>query len=197
MEEEDPELDIEVGDEAVYLEGDEYKVDDDEDEILEGEKEKFSDDEVEKAVVSTTKPPKVLKKTLPDRVNATWDLSKVRNICTGEDGSFVVPQVWDESFPMMARKGGPGYYHDGYIFSCCDEDKDTPLHHYECDGKGCHMKFITEGLTKFKETGTERDRKNPKKAKLPEVKHTSELPGDLNKRMFRWNLRKIIADFPT
>ena len=196
MEEEDPESDIEVGDEAVYLEGDEYLLEDDEDKILEGEKEQFSDDEVKVPPVITTKPPKVLKKILPDRVNATWDLTKVRNICTSEDGSFVIPQVWEKSFPIMARKGGPGFYHDGYIFSCRDEDKDTPLHHYECDGKGCHMKVIAEGFTKFKETGVERDRKNPKKKAKTEEKHTCELPNDLIKRMFRWHLRKCISDDP-
>ena len=150
MEEEDPESNIEVGDEAFFLEGDEYLVEDDEDEILVGVVEKFSDNEVEETTVSTTKPPKVLKKTLPDRVNVTWDLTKVRNICTGNDGSLVVPKVWEKTFPMMARKGGPIYYQDGYIFSCCDEDKDTPLHHYECDVNGCQMKLITEGFTKFK-----------------------------------------------
>ena len=93
MEEEDPESDIEVGDEAVYLEGDKYMVEDDEDEILVSAVEKLFNNEVEEIPVRTTKPPKALNNTLLDRANATWDLTKVRNICTGENGSFVVLKV--------------------------------------------------------------------------------------------------------
>ena len=56
------------------------------------------------------------------------------------------------------------------------------------------MKVIAEGFTEFKETEVERDRKNPKKKAKTEVKHICELPTDLKKMMFRWNLRMCISD---
>ena len=72
MEEENPDSDIEVGDEAVYLEADTYRVEDDEDEVPEGTIEEVSSDkEVEETPVENKFKKSVKDKDLPDRVNAS------------------------------------------------------------------------------------------------------------------------------
>ncbi|KAJ9056817.1 hypothetical protein DSO57_1029095 [Entomophthora muscae] len=73
----------------------------------------------------------------------TWDILKVQNICNYEE-EFQLPDVLPISFPIMSSKGNAGFYHDGFMFKCNDEQKHLVLHNYKCEGPSC---LTTNGFT--------------------------------------------------
>ncbi|KAJ9055299.1 hypothetical protein DSO57_1005126 [Entomophthora muscae] len=54
------------------------------------------------------------------------------------------------SYPIMIKKGGAGFVHKGYSFSCNNKKKPIHQHHFKCDNVGCPARLTTYGFTQFK-----------------------------------------------
>ncbi|KAJ9086365.1 hypothetical protein DSO57_1039608 [Entomophthora muscae] len=50
----------------------------------------------------------------------------------------------------MTKKGGAGFVHKGYSFSCNNKKKPIRQHHFKCDNVGCPARLTTYGFTRFK-----------------------------------------------
>ena len=105
-----------------------------------------------------------------------WDVYAIHNICN-RNGAFVVPTQFPESYPTMSKKGGAGFVHKGYSFSCNDEKKPIRQHHYKCDNLGCPARLTTYGFTRFKALT---------------AKHDCTEPFDPLYQLICWFLRQVI-----
>lgn len=186
LEEARPISPIPLGNEWIDKVNDPYLKEDDEDELQE---ENLVDSDDEERI--TVEEPKIKHKDRPNRVTRPFNLLETPNCCMGPDYTFVVPPVWDVNFPIMSKKGGAGFYHDGYIFYCRDEGKDLVNHHYNCEGTGCQMKITVSNFVDFVESNEDR-RKRQKTTKAP-IYHTCDPPNYLIKRLFRWFLRQYLV----
>ncbi|KAJ9083854.1 hypothetical protein DSO57_1030377 [Entomophthora muscae] len=78
-----------------------------------------------------------------------WDLNSIHNVCY-RNGTFAVPATYPVSYPIMTKKGGAGFVHKGYSFSCNNKKKLIHQHHYKCDNVGFPARLTTYGFTQFK-----------------------------------------------
>ncbi|KAJ9087616.1 hypothetical protein DSO57_1031400 [Entomophthora muscae] len=84
-----------------------------------------------------------------DKPIELWDLNLIHNVCN-QNGTFAVPATYPVSYPIVTKKGGAGFVHKGYSFSCNDKKKPICQHHFKCDNIGCPTRLTTYGFTRFK-----------------------------------------------